>query len=280
MEAELIITSSKSGKSGTCNREERCDLGGSGCFDFKVSKKVTPFFTSCIGSSTPPLASSESHRIALLTLPFIINEANTFEKCLSSKLSWYVCFFLPHLTASANNLSNLFSFQSSMRRPISVRMSFDALIIGSLCNKTRLITRTLSEVESAVVERSFSSCVRRSTYFLPMLPLGKVYSLFGNRTLFTHLSVQIEWSRQVDLSSDAPNASIIMSSSWLSRFGSVSGSTFSICRFCMAWFIPVRPLLVGVTLTRSLLSCDINKSSTSNPLVLETLSCESELYPK
>ena len=37
MEAELIITSSMSGKTGTCNREERCDLCGSGCFDFKVS---------------------------------------------------------------------------------------------------------------------------------------------------------------------------------------------------------------------------------------------------
>ena len=80
----------------------------------------------------------------------------------------YLFIFLPHLTASANNLSNLFSFQSSMRRPISFRTSFDALIIGSLGNKTRLITRNLSEVKSAVVERSFSSCVRRSTYFLPI----------------------------------------------------------------------------------------------------------------
>ena len=87
MKAELIITSSKSGKTGTCNREERCDLCGSGCFDFKVSKMVTLFFTSCIVSTTLPLVLSESHRIALLTLPFIINEANTFETCLSSKLS-------------------------------------------------------------------------------------------------------------------------------------------------------------------------------------------------
>ena len=63
LEAELILTSSKSGKTGTCNREERCDLCGSGCFDFKVSKTVTPFFSSCIGSSTPPPALSESYRL-------------------------------------------------------------------------------------------------------------------------------------------------------------------------------------------------------------------------
>ena len=67
MEPELIITFSKSCKTGTCNREERSDLCGSGCFDFKVYKTVTLFLTSCIGSSTPPLALSESHRLSLLT---------------------------------------------------------------------------------------------------------------------------------------------------------------------------------------------------------------------
>ena len=124
MEAELIITSSKSGKTGTCKCQERCDLCSSGCFDFKVSKRVTHFFTSCVGSSRPPLALSESHGIALLILHFIINEANTFETCLSSNLSFIYLFlfatshffrqqlvdfvFLPVFNTPSNKCSNVF----------------------------------------------------------------------------------------------------------------------------------------------------------------------------
>ena len=58
MEAELIITSSKSGKTGTCNREERCDLCGSGCFDFKVSKTLKRSHLSS------PLASDQAPNLS------------------------------------------------------------------------------------------------------------------------------------------------------------------------------------------------------------------------